>query len=91
MPDGSFKEIEDTHHWKFIVITKDPEYRLLAKCSSRKEADNRYSYFVKCWGDAITECPIWIIPRNSFEYIYDGPGYDVPEPMPNLNWNKIGD
>jgi hypothetical protein len=93
MPDGSVKDIEDTHHWKFLVVTADPDYRILVKCSSRKYADNRFAYYRRLWdlSSAGVNIPIWIISRKSFEYVYDGEGYNEPEPLHNPNWQKIGD
>jgi hypothetical protein len=51
----------------FIVVTKDPDYRIIAYCKTEKIANERLAYFNKIW--ASSEYPVMIIKRDNSVFI----------------------
>ncbi len=95
MPDGSTLEIESAKNYKFVVVTQDPAWRIIAKCNNKTQAANQLAYYQLIWAGH-TE-PLGIMPRTSFSYPmrdYD-PG-PAPASATDPNWKppagwKIGD
>lgn len=68
-PDNTKLIVHSIKNIAFIVVTKDPNYRIIAYCQTKKFAVNRLNYFNKIWINS--EYPVMIIKRDSYEYIKD--------------------
>jgi len=67
MPDGTTRTVTSTKDYKFVVATADPEWRIVAKCFTKKSAEYHLDHFRKLWEE---NCPLVIIKRDKKEYIY---------------------
>jgi len=68
MPDGSTAEITSAKDYTFVVVTADPEYRILQRCTTLKYANERLAYYQHIW--AGEPLPLLIVKRSESQFIY---------------------